>query len=155
MRLTSSCDDTLRIHVNACLFHKTAYHWRGQHQTLWVKDRSFNNKRSIATIKRDDRKLRDAGFITKKFRAAKVSSDGQRWRSSITHVTWSGIKYLVKRRLNDRSLFKLWKRICDAVSKKGPKVLRPEPQSSRSLMGVRTSDPDGWPFGAFFVPKDT
>jgi len=135
MRLSSSCQDTLLIHVNACVHHKTAYHWRSQLTTLATKAKAFHNRRSIATVKRDDKKLRDCGFITKQFRKGNSSVNGRRWKSSITHPTWDGIKHLVKRKLLARSFFLLWKEICGYRRKTGPPKLRDEPEPKSPFSG--------------------
>ena len=155
MRLSASCQDTLLIHVSACVHHMTAYHWRSQAQTLFVKDVSFNNGRSIATVKRDDKKLRDCRFITKQRRKGNSNVNGRRWKSSITHPTWEGIKYLVKRHLKERSFYKLWKEIQGYVQKKGPPKLRDDFVPGPGPSGVPTDHPDGWPYRAFLSPKGT
>lgn len=155
MRLSASCQDTLLIHVNNCVHHRTAYHWRSQKQTLSVKEGSFHNKRSIATMKRDDRKLRDERFITKQRRRGNSNVNGRRWKSSITHPTWEGIKYLVKRHLKTRSLFALWKEICGYVQKKGPRKLRDEPDPKSPFFGIPAKDPNGWPYVVPPLPKGT
>lgn len=135
MRLSASCQDTLLIHVNACVYHHTAYHWRSQATTLATKAEAFNNPRSIATVKRDDKKLRDCKLITKQYRKGNSNVSGRRWKSSITHPTWEGIKYLVKRHLVARSFFKLWKEICGYTQKKGPPELRDEPDTKSPFFG--------------------
>lgn len=145
MRLSASCQDTLLIHVNACVHHGKAYHWRGQKQTLSVKERSFHNKRSIATVKRDDRKLRDEKFITKQFRKGNSNVGGRQWKSSITHPTWEGIKHLVKRHFLPRSFYGIWKEICGYVQKKGPQELRPEAAPESPFFGI-PGDANGWPY---------
>jgi len=155
MRLSASCQDTLLIHVNACIHHQKAYHWRSQNQTLFVKETAFHNKRSIATVKRDDRKLRDCCLITKHFRKGNSSVNGRRWKSSITHPTWEGIKHLVNRHLVPRSFFGLWKEICGYVQKKGPPKLRDEPDPKSPLFGVPARDANGWPYRAHPWPKET
>ena len=154
MRLSASCQDTLLIHVNNCAHHKMAYHWRSQKQTLAVKEGSFHNKRSIATVKRDDKKLRDCNLITKQRRKGNSNVNGRRWKSSITHPTWSGIKHLVSRHLLPRSFFALWREICGYVKKKGPPKLRDEPDPKSPFFGV-PARASGWPYRAFLSPKDT
>jgi len=154
MGLSASCEDTLRLHVNACIHHRTAYHWRSQKQTLSVKEKSFHNQRSIATVKRDDRRLRDEKFITKQRRKGNSNVGGRQWKSSITHPTWDGIKHLVKRHLLPRSFFALWKEICGYVQKKGPRDLRDEPDPKSPLFGV-PGDANGWPYRGPPAPKET
>jgi len=147
MRLSTSCQDTLLIHVNACIHHMTPYHWRSQLTTLVTKAKAFCNPRAIATVKRDDRKLRDERLITKQFRKGNSNVGGRQWKSAITHPTWEGIKYLVKRHLQPHSLFALWKEICGYVQKKGPRDLRDEPDPKSPFFGV-PADANGWPYRA-------
>ncbi|MBA7678149.1 hypothetical protein ES703_86420 [subsurface metagenome] len=96
-------------------------------------------------MKRDDRKLRDEHFITKQRRRGQRNVYGCPWISSITHVTWGGIKHLVDRHLKPRSLYKVWKEVCGIVVKKGPPELRDEPDLKRPFNGVRVGA-NGGPF---------
>ncbi|MBA7494743.1 hypothetical protein ES702_05320 [subsurface metagenome] len=137
MRLSASCQDTLVIHVNACEYYWMPYHWRGQLQTMFVKDVSFHNRRSIATVKRDDKKLRDERLITKQFRKGNSNVNGRRWKSSITHPTWRAIVYLVERHLKPRSYFGVWRDICGYVEKKGPRKLREGPDPTSPFLDIR------------------
>lgn len=123
-RLSASCIDTLIAHVNACLYHKRAYHWRSQLTTLVTKAKAFHNKRAIATVKRDDRKLRDNSLITKQHRLGNSNVNGRQWKSSITHPTWFAIKFLVLTHKMPGKVLRLWGEICGRIQKKGPPKLR-------------------------------
>ena len=127
LNLSSSAQDTLRIHVNACVYHQKAYHIRSLAQTLSVKEHSFNNKRSLATLKRDNARLRELGLITSKRRRGVPLPWGVQWKTSITHPTWEGIKYLVSRHFASRGFFAAWKKICGITQKKGPVEVQPKP----------------------------
>lgn len=140
-------------HFNACKYYKKPYHYRSQGQTRFVKEKAFHNKRSIATVKRDDRRLRDERFITKQFRKGNSNGNGCRWQSSITHVTWSGIKHLVSRHLVARSAFKLWKEVCGLIQEKGRHELRDGPERKSPFFGI-PARADGWPYRAAPSPKD-
>jgi len=153
MRLSASCVDTLMVHVNACVYHKTPYHWRSQLTTLATKAKAFSNPRAIATVKRDDRKLRDERLITKQFRKGNSNVGGRQWKSSITHPTWYAVRWLVMTKKMPAKILKLWGEICGRVQKKGPPKLRDEPDPKSPFFGIPARDPDGWPYRAFLSPK--
>jgi len=134
------------IHFNACEHYRKPYHYRSQKHTLGVKKTVFHNERSMATMRRDDRRLRDEGLITKHRRRGRRNIYGEPWISSITRVTWGGIKHLVDRHLKPRSLYKVWKEVCGIVVKKGPPELRDEPDLKRPLNGVPARASGRWPF---------
>ena len=139
--ISSSAQDTLRIHVNNCVYHQKAYHIRSLKQTLSVKEHSFHNKRSLATLKRDNARLRVLGFITSKRRRGVPLPTGMLWKTSVTHPTWAGIKYLVSRHFVSRGFYGVWKKICGLTQKKGPVEVRPEP-IPRGWMEVNHPAPD-------------
>ncbi|MBA7495180.1 hypothetical protein ES702_05759 [subsurface metagenome] len=143
MRLSASCVDTLRAHVNACVFHQKPYHWRSQLTTLATKAKAFSNPRAIATVKRDDRKLRDWRLITKQYRRGKVDVAGRQFKSSITHPTWFAVKWLVLIKILPPEMLRIWREICDRAQKKGPKDLRDIPDPNGRFSGV-AADANGW-----------
>jgi len=139
MRLSASCVDTLMSHVNACLYHKTPYHWRSQLTTLETKARAFQNRRSIATVKRDDGKLRDCNLITKQFRKGNSNVNGRQWKSSITHPTWYAVRWLVLTKKMPAKVLRLWRELCGRIQKKGPPKLRDEPTPESPSFGIANS----------------
>jgi len=134
-RLSASALDTLMAHVNACLYHKRAYHYRSQLTTLITKAKAFHNKRAIATVKRDDRKLIDNRLITKQHRKGNTNLNGRQWISSITHPTWFAIKWLVLTHKMPANVLRLWSEICGRIQKKGPPKLRDEPEPKSPFSG--------------------
>ena len=153
MRLSASCIDTLISHVRKCVYFKTPYHWCSQETTMWIKKTAFHNQRSIATVKRDDRKLRDCRLITKQFRKGNSNVNGRRWKSSITHPTWFAIKWLVLTKKLPAEFLRLWGELTGRIQKKGPPKLRDEPDPKSPLFGVPARDPNGWPYRIPPSPK--
>lgn len=78
----------------------------------------------MATMRRDDRKLIDERLIKKQRRRGHRKEYGCPWISSITSLTWWGIKHLIERHLLPNSAFKLWKEICGSIENKRPPEVR-------------------------------
>ena len=111
LELTKSAERTLESYYNACQYYSKNYHFRSLLQTLDVKDKIFHIKRSLSTINRENRLLVEKGLIVKWKRTTTWEGLGRRFTSSITHLNWSGVMYLVRHKIMPRSIIKIWKRI--------------------------------------------
>ncbi len=117
MDLSKSAENTLVIYANACEYHDKDYHFRSLQQTLDVKKRVYLISRSLSTINRENRKFKDEKLITKWARRTRPNRNGRQFTSSITHLTWKGVLYLVRRKLMPWKFIRIWERI----SKKMPR----------------------------------
>ncbi len=111
MNLSKSAENTLLVYANACEYYAKNYHYRSLQQTLDVKGKVYLIKRSLSTINRENRKFRDENFISKWKRTTGGKGTGRRFTSSITHLTWKGIYYLVKRKLLPWNFIRIWEKI--------------------------------------------
>ncbi len=134
MDLPKSAENTLLCYANACDFHHKNYHFRSLAQTLEVKNRVYGIKRSLSTINRENRRMRDENLIFKWRRRTLPTKNGRQWTSSITHLTWRGVYYLVRRKMLPWKFVRVWERI----SKHEPKI---EPaKKSRISEDVRENE---------------
>jgi len=111
MNLSKSAENTLLVYANACEYHKKNYHFRSLKQTLNVKENVYMIKRSLSTINRENRKFRDENYILKWKRTTGYKGRGRQFTSSITHLTWKGVYYLIKRKLIPYKFIRVWERI--------------------------------------------
>ncbi|MBW8042577.1 MAG: hypothetical protein FVQ85_21640 [Planctomycetes bacterium] len=116
MNLSKSAENTLLVYANACNYHVKNYHFRSLQQTLDVKTKTYFISRSLSTINRENRKFRDEYFIIKWRRRTYPTDKGRQFTSSITHLTWKGVYYLVRRKLLPWSFVRTWERITKKVS---------------------------------------
>jgi len=134
--LSKSCENTLQVYVNACEHHGKWYHFRGQKQTLKVKSGVFGVKRSIATLNRENAKLRDLKMILQKQRTTDAPGGGREFTSSLTLVTWKGIMYLIGRKILPHKFIRVWERICGRKRKEGPILKEVEHEITGYFLGV-------------------
>lgn len=120
MGLSKSAENTLLIYANDCKYYGKNYHFRSLRQTLDAKDRVYGVKRSLSTLNRENRRFREGGYILKWKRRGKLGSQGERFASSITHLTWRAVYYLVRRKLLPSSFIRVWERISKKVQAGGP-----------------------------------
>ena len=111
MDLSKSAENTLVIYANACKYYDKDYHFRSLKQTLDVKKKVYMISRSLSTINRENRKFKDGNYITKWRRTGAATTKGRQFTSSITHLTWKGVYYLVRRKLIPWSFVRTWERI--------------------------------------------
>ncbi|KKN27143.1 hypothetical protein LCGC14_0867610 [marine sediment metagenome] len=111
MNLSKSAENTLLIMANACDYYGKNYHFRSLKQTLDVKSKVYMILRSLSTINREVRLFKDENFIMKWARTTTSKGKGRQFSSSITHLTWKGVRYLVSRKILPYKFIRVWERI--------------------------------------------